>query len=264
GSSSLVGLPLARGAGLLLEHPQHPVGDHEATDDVDGTEDDRDEQDDAAHHVVTDSHAEHQHRAEHDDPVDRVGRRHQRRVQRVRHLGDHQESGEPGQHHDGQVLDQHEVFHHASPDCSAVCSGSAGSSDRPATQALSTISSLESMASTPLSSTSSSSSSTTLRAYSSLAWSGISAGRFNGDTMVTSCLTTTRPGSVSSQLPPLSPARSTITLPAFMPCTASAVTSVGALRPGTCAVVITTSNPVIASVSLRCCSARSSSVSSRA
>src|SRR5690606_25878033 len=224
----------------------------------------RDEQDDPAHHVVTHAHAQHEHRTEHHDAVDGVGRRHQRGVQRVRHLGDHQESGESGQHHDRQVLDQHQVLHHASPDCSVAGSGAAGSNARPATHALATISSPTSMASAPLSSTSNSSSSTTLREYSSLAWSGISAGRFDGATMVTSCLTTTCPGSVSSQLPPLSPAMSTITLPAFIRSTASAVTSVGAFLPGTCALVITPSKPVIASVSLRCCSARSSSVSSRA
>ena len=100
--------------------------------------------------------------------------------------------------------------------------------------------------------------------YNSLACSGIVAGRFSGDAIVTSCLTTVRPGSVSSQLPPASPARSTTTLPGAMPATASAVTSLGAGRPGTSAVVITTSNPLIASSSFFCCCARSSSVSSRA
>ena len=58
------------------------------------------------------------------------------------------------------------------------------------------------------------------------------AGRFSGETILTSCLTTVWPGSVSSQLPPVSPARSTITEPGFMPSTASAVTSRGAGRPG--------------------------------
>ena len=82
--------------------------------------------------------------------------------------------------------------------------------------------------------------------------------------MVTSCLTTVCPGSVSSQLPPVSPARSTTTLPGFIASTAAAVTSRGAGRPGTSAVVITTSNPLIASSSAFCCWARSSSVSSRA
>ena len=43
------------------------------------------------------------------------------------------------------------------------------------------------------------------------------AGRFSGETILTSCLTTVWPGSVSSQLPPDSPARSTITEPGFIP-----------------------------------------------
>ena len=59
-----------------------------------------------------------------------------------------------------------------------------------------------------------------------------SRGRFSGETIFTSCRTTVSPGSVSSQLPPASPARSTITEPGFMPSTASAVTSFGAGRPG--------------------------------
>ena len=49
-----------------------------------------------------------------------------------------------------------------------------------------------------------------------------------------------------------------------MPSTASAVTSFGAGRPGTSAVVITTSKLLIASVSASCCCAFSALVSSRA
>ena len=45
--------------------------------------------------------------AEHDDPVERVGPAHQRRVQRIRHLRDHREADEPGEHEDRQVRDQH-------------------------------------------------------------------------------------------------------------------------------------------------------------
>ena len=90
------------------------------------------------------------------------------------------------------------------------------------------------------------------------------AGRLSGATILTLWRTTVRPGSVNSQFPPASPARSTITDPGGIPSTASAVTSFGAGRPGTSAVVITTSKPLIASVSACCCSARSSAVSSRA
>ena len=66
-------------------------------------------------------------------------------------------------------------------------------------------------------------------------------GTFTGPRMVTPCATTVSPARVSSQLPPRSAARSTITEPGFMPATISPVTRTGALRPGTLAVVITTS-----------------------
>ncbi len=54
---------------------------------------------------------------------------------------------------------------------------------------------------------------------------------------VTSCLTTALCGSVNSQLPPCSAAKSTITLPGFMDATISAVISFGAGLPGMSAVV---------------------------
>ena len=57
---------------------------------------------------------------------------------------------------------------------------------------------------------------------------------------------------------------STITEPGFMRSTASAVTRTGGLRPGTWAVVITTSRLAITSLSSACWAARSSAVSSRA
>ena len=49
------------------------------------------------------------------------------------------------------------------------------------------------------------------------------------------------PGSESSQLPPLSAAMSTMTDPSAMRSTMAVVTRTGAWRPGTAAVVITTS-----------------------
>ena len=57
---------------------------------------------------------------------------------------------------------------------------------------------------------------------------------------------------------------STITEPGFICPTASAVTSSGGLRPGTWAVVMTTSIPPMTSLSSACWAARSSGVSSRA
>ena len=72
------------------------------------------------------------------------------------------------------------------------------------------------------------------------------------------------PGCVPSQLPPASAARSTITEPWPMLATASAVISFGAGRPGTSAVVMTTSERAIWTCSASRCCACSSGVSSRA
>ena len=55
--------------------------------------------------------------------------------------------------------------------------------------------------------------------------------------IVTPWRTTTSPGTVSSQLPPCSAARSTMTLPRFIVSTMPAVISRGAGRPGISAVV---------------------------
>src|SRR6201997_5004900 len=198
----------------------------------------------AQHHERTDQHY----------AMDGVGARHQRRVQGVGHLRDDGEPDEPGQQQDRQV-GQQLVVHHFSPASFSPASR--------VTHEAATTSSSKSGARFP-SVTSSSNSAVTFLEWSSVACSGIVAGRFSGETIVTSCLTTVRPGSVSSQLPPASPARSTTTLPGACPATAPAVPSRGAARPGTSAVVITTSNPVIACSSFFCCWARSSSVSSRA
>ena len=46
-----------------------------------------------------------------------------------------------------------------------------------------------------------------------LAWNATVAGRFSGAMIVTSCTCTVSPGFDSSQLPPVSAARSTITEP---------------------------------------------------
>ena len=78
-------------------------------------------------------------------------------------------------------------------------------------------------------------------------------------------VTTVSPAFDSSQLPPSADAAmSTITEPGFISPTAAAVTRTGGLRPGTWAVVITTSIPPMTSLSSACCAARSSAVSSRA
>ena len=75
---------------------------------------------------------------------------------------------------------------------------------------------------------------------------------------------TVSPATVSSQLPPPSAAMSMMTDPGPMSSTMAAVTSVGALRPGTAAVVMTTSELDTSAASAACCAATSSGVSSRA
>ena len=78
-------------------------------------------------------------------------------------------------------------------------------------------------------------------------------------------VTTVSPAWLSSQLPPRAlAAMSTITEPGRMARTASAVTRTGGLRPGTWAVVMTTSWLAMTSLSSACWAARSSAVSSRA
>ena len=78
-------------------------------------------------------------------------------------------------------------------------------------------------------------------------------------------VSTVSPAFDSSQLPPRADAAmSTMTEPGFILPTASAVTSTGGLRPGTWAVVMTTSIVPMTSLSSACCAARSSAVSSRA
>ena len=82
--------------------------------------------------------------------------------------------------------------------------------------------------------------------------------------MVTSPCTMVSPGRVSSQLPPVSAARSTMTLPGFIPSTIAALTIFGAGRPGTAAVQTIASTPLRCSARRCCCRARSSSLSARA
>ena len=71
--------------------------------------------------------------------------------------------------------------------------------------------------------------------------------------MVTPCRVTTLPGSVSSQLPPCSAARSTITLPGFIERTISAVMSLGAGLPGINAVVMMMSTSFACLAKVACC-----------
>src|SRR4249919_17156 len=81
----------------------------------------------------------------------------------------------------------------------------------------------------------------TLRAYISLACTAPMLARLSGPATTTPLLSMVCPGRVSSQLPSVSAARSTITLPGFIPLTIAAVTIFGAGRPGTAAVQTITS-----------------------
>ena len=82
--------------------------------------------------------------------------------------------------------------------------------------------------------------------------------------IVTPCSTTVCPGLVSAQLPCCSAARSTITLPAFIDATISAVTRTGARRPGMSAVHMTTSALATCRAMASACFLLESSLSSRA
>src|SRR3954452_1843060 len=186
-----------------LEHAEHAVGDEEAADDVDRAEDDRDHQQQLVQEPV--DRPDQQQAAEHDDAVDRVRAAHQRRVQRVRDLRDHLEADERRQHEDRDLGQQiHQTTFpsrttHAPATTSSSKSNPSSISDR------------------------------MLRAYSEDACSAISDGRFKGPTILTPpSVVKTSPGLVSSQLPPASAARSTITEPGFISSTAEAGISFGA------------------------------------
>src|SRR3954470_5947031 len=90
---------------LALEHLEHAGGAEEAADDVDRAERDRDDEQQLREPAL-DAEAEDDDAAEHDDPVHRVRAAHQRRVQRVRDLRDHEVAGERGQHEHRHVLDE--------------------------------------------------------------------------------------------------------------------------------------------------------------
>ena len=93
----------------------------------------------------------------------------------------------------------------------------------------------------------------------------MSDGRLTGEITFTPLSeTTVLPASVSSQLPPESPARSTITEPGAMLATACLVSRVGAGRPGIWAVVMITSCFAAFSASASRTCSFSSSVSGRA
>src|SRR5207237_3111188 len=80
-----------------------------------------------------------------------------------------------------------------------------------------------------------------VRLYSWLACTGTVLGILRVPSITTPPTSRTSPGFRPSVLPPVSAARSTITEPGHIRATISLVTRIGARRPGTAAVVITTS-----------------------
>ena len=104
---------------------------------------------------------------------------------------------------------------------------------------------------------------TTLREYKLDAWNGSWLGTSFPPQIRTPLLVMTiSPGFDPSTLPPVSAARSTITVPSSIASTIAAVIKRGAVRPGTAAVVITTCDLAIYGVrSSRCFAARSSVIS---
>src|SRR5208282_226814 len=77
-------------------------------------------------------------------------------------------------------------------------------------------------------------------------------GRLRGPAIVTPFTTTSSPGFVSSQFPPVSAARSTMTEPGRIASTISLRTRRGALRPGIAAVVTMTSASATAFATTAC------------
>src|SRR3984957_18605909 len=93
-----------RSLGFLLVHRQHPLGDQEAAEDIHAGKNQRDEAEAARPGPAAADHgdADREQRADHDHRGDRVGHRHQRRVQRGRHRPHHEIADEYGKHENRQ------------------------------------------------------------------------------------------------------------------------------------------------------------------
>src|SRR6202521_842918 len=236
-----------------FEHLQHPVGHHETTDHVGGRESYGDQAQDDVYGRACSGRDEN---GPHDnDPVDRVGPGHQGRVKDGRHLRDDFDPDEDRQDEEGQLVEQLVAHFAGSRSCLAR---SLTISPPCVTQLPLVISSSKSRVMAP-SLTRWRSRFATLRANSWLVASGIVEGTLRGPMMGTPPTSAALPAWVSSTLPPVSAARSTMTEPGRMPCTISAVTSSGALRPGTAAVGMTTSDFATCSPISSLCLRRNSS-----
>src|SRR5262249_39586393 len=219
----------------------HPVGDQKAADDVAGGCHDGDGSKHLGEHrpllvLATDDDD----RTHHRDRVQGVGERHQRRVQQRRYPPDHFKTDESGQHE--AVEAAHQVQRHELATSFAKNSFTRGFATSPprVSRVSRMISSSRLSCSFP-SLVRCSKNALRFREYIWLAWYGTVLARFTRPTMVTPYSTTISPDRVSSQLPPRSAARSTITEPGVIRETISLGTSTGDFFPGTTAAVITTS-----------------------
>src|ERR1700675_4951419 len=93
-----------RSLGFLLVHPEHALGDQEAAEDIHAGEGQRDKAETPRPAAATGDHADadREQRADHDHRGDRIGHRHQRRMQRWRHRPHHEIADEHGQHENRQ------------------------------------------------------------------------------------------------------------------------------------------------------------------
>src|SRR5262249_9870382 len=241
------GAPGGPGRAAAAEHLEHPPGDDVPADDVHGGERGGHEGEDVAERVVRGHRDEHG--ARQDDAVDRVRRGHQRGVQGRGHLADDLEPDQQREHEDGDIGEQFRG-HDAVPPWGSPASRAAVAGWTTAPSCVMTtpawISSDRPMASSP-SATMGSRSARTLRANAADAAVGTVAARPPAPITVTPfSVTVSASGTEPETLPPSGPApMSTITEPAAIALIASSVTSSGGRRPGTCAVVMTTSCPAM-------------------
>src|SRR5690606_9512439 len=95
---------------FLFEHVQHAIGHHEATDDVDGGQDDRNDTQYRGQPAGVLAATGTDDGADHDNPGDGVGAAHQRGVQGGGYLVDDFDADEDRQYEDRKG--QHEDFHY--------------------------------------------------------------------------------------------------------------------------------------------------------
>src|ERR1043166_3560552 len=94
-------------AGVLLEHPQHPIGDDEPADDVAGRADHGDEAEDGGDGIVVVAGPGGDDRSDERNAADRVGGGHEWRVQQRWHALDDHVADEAGEDEDVDVEKEH-------------------------------------------------------------------------------------------------------------------------------------------------------------